>query len=343
MGQRAKCGVAGLSGRMTRVAVPALALALTGCGGGVKAPMEHLPEGGAYIVIDAAKARTSPAVKKGMELSEGGASAGRASFDKMEKAYLSIDMSKGMPALTGVATGTAGFAAAAATDMKAQGAAETTVEGRKAIQGKGGPNGGGGYVTELADNAVAVFGAPADLARMTGAAAKKVPAASEKPLFQRAKALSADHALVIVVDPAPIMAQAGRGIDQMAQANPAGAAAIRKTEALTLTADWQTAPKVQVTLVGPAEGRADVVKLLETLKGFAPMMAGAARGQGPGGKLAIGVVGRMEIAEAKDGVSVTIAWTEDEATGLLGRLDAVKSAGSPMEKAKAAQEALLGK
>lgn len=312
-------------------ALPALAalLVLGGCAS--REPMDYLPEGNAYMVLNMEQARSEAGTKRLLGVLQKLDSAMAATEEKADAVFLSFS---GVPpglAVYGVAIGKEGFADQAVADLKAAGGAEAKYAGRNTVTGEK------FSLTPLGDNAVLLFQNPGELETMIGVSRRKQSGAAGRPLFENARQLATTASIALAVDAGPLLAAAGPQITMLSLLNQKGAEALKRVQALLVTFSWTEQPRLHASLTGVTEGRDDLAALLNSMLDKAQ---GAVAPQGGEGLKA--VLDGVEVAPSPAGVEARLALPKEQSEEFLAKIEASATSlpSDPAERARALREAL---
>lgn len=325
-----------------RLAAAGAMLVLAGCAS--KEPLDYLPEGQAYMAVNMAEVRNDAGTKRLMNvLQKLDQSAVRAD-NAAERMYFALAGTPPQLSVYGVMIGREGFADQALADLKAAGASEGKLAGRKAVVGEK------FSLSPISKRAVLFFSRETDLEKMIDTSKRKSPGAAQTALFRRTQRLSNEHGLLLTLNAGPLIAMAGPRLGMLSMLNAKGADALKQAEALELTLDWDEKPAVRAALTCPQEGREDLATLLNMLLGQVKQsmqaMQTAMQAQGQTAMLTLAggaLLQKLEVKAGQEGVELTLEFPKEDSDALLARMEAMAEnlPKDPAERAKALREAFV--
>ena len=224
--------------------VVAALILLSGCAS--KEPMDYLPECALYFGANMSKMRQQAGamrLSKALEALEPASAGNSEKVGRFVGGLQSFNFGA-RPAVFGVVTGLPGLSNAVIEDAKKTGnATETKIDGKRAVSFTG-----GAVFVELTDAAMLMAGSESDITVMQQTARNKNPRGKNTLVYQRFNTLLGNHGVVVVANTEPVLSLARPQLAMIEKLDPKGYAAINKVKIAALMFDWDSAPKLQLTL-----------------------------------------------------------------------------------------------
>lgn len=319
-------------------AMAAAMLTLAGCAS--KEPMDYLPEGTAYVAVNMAEVRSDAGTKRLLDVMEKLDQTEVRADSAAERLYFSFSGVPPQTSIYGVMIGRNGFAEQALADLKKAGGTEAKLNGRRAVVGEK------FSLSPVNENAVLFFHGESELAHMVNTSKRKNPAAAQTALFRSTRDLAADHGIAMTLNPGPLLAMAEPQLNMLSMMSPKGVEALKQSDSLAVTLDWDEQPALRAALSAPTESREDLATFLNMLlgqvKGRLPQQgSGAAAGATA---MWVNLLQELKVQAAEEGVELTLALPKEKSEEFLSRMEATAAnlPQDPAERQKAIQQALSG-
>ncbi len=321
--------------RIIRVVLVTLAtVVLSACAS--KNPMDYLPQGDVYAAINSQKFHEQEGCKRLASILEKlGETA--SITNRPDVAYVSVKTGGGgMPALYLVAIGKPGMSrqlfdevlkTAKTTPVKIAGLSGVRVSPKE------GPalNPRSEFILlELSDSAVIGASLESDIQNMVAVSKRKMPGAASTPEFQKCQVLGQSVPLAVVADVSRFVAAVPpQALGPLAQGNPKAAEAIKNLRQISLTAQWDQAPKVELIAYTDENAARDLAALINFFMGMQRQQLPAA-------------LKSLAAAPTKEGLAMKWELPKEEADNWLSKLEkaVAELPSDPAKRQQALQEVL---
>ncbi|MCX7626151.1 MAG: hypothetical protein N2Z21_08070 [Candidatus Sumerlaeaceae bacterium] len=239
------------------ICLAAVAILLSGCAS--KNPIDYLPQGKLYFAVNAMKFNSQSGCKRLAEISKKFGPQDVVA-DQVEMGYLCLSDLRPVPSIYLLIITKPGAAPALLSNV-AKSAKTTPVKVgglsgyRVAPREETAQSARGEMVlVQLSDSAVLGAASDKDIETMIRTARKKVPHAAGTPEFRKCQQLASASPIALVADVTQFTAGISpTSLGPLAKANPKAAEALQKLQLVSMTANWDQQPEVELTAYTPDE------------------------------------------------------------------------------------------
>jgi outer membrane murein-binding lipoprotein Lpp len=306
---------------------------LSGCAS--KEPMDYLPECAMYFGANMSKLRQQAGamrLSKALEALEPASAGNSEKVSRFVGGLHSFNIGA-RPAVFGVVTGLPGLSNAVIEDARKTGnATETKIDGKRAVSFTG-----GAVFVELTDAAMLMAGSESDITVMQQTARNKNPRGKNTLVYQRFNTLLGDHGVVVVANTEPVLSLARPQLAMIEKLDPKGYAAINKVKIAALMFDWDSAPKLQLTLFLDNKEDSDALAaLINNALLMAKMQPGVNQQISP-------ILSNLTAKGEASGASMVVEIPKEQADEFLEKAEKAIAdlPKDPKEREKAAQRLLM--